>query len=110
MMVSRQGQNEVADAFGWIYGQQALGFVESDLIRFLGSEGAIDAANSEVDTKIWRRGLSACSAFGQLRAHQLVQQVHRLERAHHDLEMRDLAVSEADDVDAVDGDAVDFFF
>src|SRR3954468_18583759 len=50
------------------------------------------------------------SALGQLRAHQLVQQVHGLERAYHHLEMGDLAVGKADDVDAVDLDAVDFFF
>src|SRR5205823_5429738 len=55
-------------------------------------------------------GGSLGRTLGQLRAHQLMQQVHRLERTHHHLEMRDLAFGEADDVDAVDRDAVDFFF
>src|ERR1700680_3076026 len=40
-----------------------------------------------------------------------MQQIDRLERTHHHLEMRDLAVSaEGDDIDAVDPDALDFIF
>ena len=40
-----------------------------------------------------------------------MQQVDRLERAHHHLEMRDAAVvGEGDDVDAVDLDALDDVF
>src|SRR5580704_101528 len=40
-----------------------------------------------------------------------MQQVDRLQRTHHDLEMRDPAViAETDDVDAVDPDPVDLFF
>src|SRR3954451_18407315 len=52
----------------------------------------------------------AASWLGELGSHQLMQQIHRLERPHHHLEMRDLAVRKGDDVDAVDGDAVDFFY
>lgn len=41
-------------------------------------------------------------------AHLLVQQVHRLQWPHHDLEVDDLAgVVPADQVDAIDQDAVD---
>jgi hypothetical protein len=45
----------------------------------------------------------------QLLAHQPMQQVDRLERPDHHLEMRDQTsvVAEGDDVDAVDPDAVD---
>src|SRR6516165_3070317 len=48
------------------------------------------------------------SRFRQLLSHQAVQQIDRLERTNHDLEMRDAAIRvEGDDVDAVDLDAVD---
>src|SRR5436853_7599234 len=51
------------------------------------------------------------SRLRQLLSHQPVQQVDRLERAHHHLEIGDAAViSDGADVDAVDLDAVDFAF
>src|SRR3979409_1866395 len=47
----------------------------------------------------------------QLLPHQPMQQVDRLERAHHHLEMRDPAIVPArDDIDAVDHDPVDLGF
>ncbi len=58
---------------------------------------------------IWPTPLRRCLRPGQLLAHQPMQQVDRLERAHHHLEMGDelAVIAEADDVDAVDGDAFD---
>src|SRR6478736_3933164 len=51
------------------------------------------------------------SLLRQLLSHQSVQQIDRLERAHHHLEMRDEAgLVERDDVDAVELDALDLFF
>src|SRR6185437_2510479 len=59
---------------------------------------------------IYRRWVGV-SRLGEFFAHQSVEQVHRLERSHHHLEMRDSAiVIEGDDVDAVDRDAVDGLF
>src|SRR5207245_3430961 len=51
------------------------------------------------------------SRLRQLLSHQPVQQVDRLERAHHHLEIGDAAViTDRDDVDAIDPDAVDLAF
>src|SRR6187399_1807432 len=47
----------------------------------------------------------------ELFSHQSMQQIDPLQRAHHHLEMRDLAViAEGDDVDAVNLDALDLVF
>ena len=67
--------------------------------------GSIEPCDCDVATP------ASARCFGQLLAHQPMQQVDRLERAHHHLEMRDPAVvAEGDDVDAVDLDALDLVF
>src|ERR1700676_4234988 len=98
MAFSRQGRLEVALSvrFG---GQRLLkssGAPELDLSRFHHPEAANNGLVRYDLMSLLRNFL------GELFAHQAMQQIHSLERAHHHLEMNDALIgAEGDDVDAV---------
>src|SRR5260370_26121350 len=80
-----------------------------DLTRFRRSKGGFGAAFEAPAKAAFAAEIA--SLLRQLLSHQLMQQIDRLERAHHHLEMRDPAIVPAgDDIDAVELDPVDLGF
>src|SRR5260370_11566067 len=80
-----------------------------DLTRFGRSRAAFGAAFEAAPKAAFAAEIA--SLLRQLLSHQLMQQIDRLERAHHHLEMRDPAIVPAgDDIDAVELDPVDLGF